>query len=89
VLLSAQGMGQRREIKKVAKVKPAEYDLPFSTWSLSKLAEFLVLPVPVFEIAYTPTDSSWLTRIEAQFTALRYFALDGTDHQDEPQDEGG
>ncbi|MER5320501.1 hypothetical protein [Streptosporangium roseum] len=32
------------------------------------------------EIAYTPTDSSWLNRIEAQFAALRYFALDGTDH---------
>jgi transposase len=33
---------QRREIKKIAKAKPAEYDLPFSTWSLAKLAEFLV-----------------------------------------------
>jgi transposase len=32
------------------------------------------------EIAYTPTSSSWLNRIEAQFTALRYFTLDGTDH---------
>jgi transposase len=32
------------------------------------------------EIAYTPTNSSYLNRIEAQFTALRYFALDGTDH---------
>ncbi|WP_124284172.1 IS630 family transposase [Streptomyces sp. ADI92-24] len=32
------------------------------------------------EISYTPTNSSWLNRIEAQFTALRYFALDGTDH---------
>jgi transposase len=32
------------------------------------------------EIAYTPTNSSWLNRIEAQFTAVRYFALDGTDH---------
>jgi transposase len=32
------------------------------------------------EIAYTPANSSWLNRIEAQFTALRYFALDGTDH---------
>ena len=30
---------QRREIKKVAKAKPAEYGLPFSTWSLSKLAD--------------------------------------------------
>ena len=33
------------------------------------------------EIAYTPTNSSWLDRIEAQFTVLRYFALDGTDHR--------
>ncbi len=32
------------------------------------------------EIAYTPTNSSWLNRIEAQFSALRYFALNGTDH---------
>ena len=32
------------------------------------------------EIAYTPTNSSWLNRLEAQFTALRYFTLDGTDH---------
>jgi len=29
------------------------------------------------EIAFTPTNLSWLNRIEAQFTALRYFALDG------------
>ncbi|MFB9574196.1 IS630 family transposase [Streptomyces yanii] len=34
------------------------------------------------EIAHTPTNSSWLNRIEAQFTALRYFTLDGTDHAD-------
>jgi len=33
------------------------------------------------EFAYTPTNSSWLNRIEAQFTALGYFALDGTDHR--------
>ncbi len=32
------------------------------------------------ELAYTPTYSSWLNRIEAQFQALRYFTLDGTDH---------
>jgi hypothetical protein len=30
---------QRREIKKIAKSRPAEHDLPFSTWSLSKLAD--------------------------------------------------
>lgn len=29
---------------------------------------------------YTLTNSSWLNRIEAQFTALRYSALDGTEH---------
>ncbi|WP_443049298.1 hypothetical protein [Streptomyces sp. NBC_00316] len=34
------------------------------------------------EIAYTPTNSAWLNRIEAQFTALRYFTLDDTDHAD-------
>jgi transposase len=32
------------------------------------------------ELAYVPTNASWMNRIEAQFTALRYFALDGTDH---------
>ena len=33
------------------------------------------------ELAYVPFYGSWLNRIEAPFTALRYFALDGTDHQ--------
>ena len=33
------------------------------------------------EIAYTPSYGSWLNRIEPQLTALRYFTLDGTDHQ--------
>jgi hypothetical protein len=32
------------------------------------------------ELAYTPTNASWLNRIEAQFQALGYFTLDGTDH---------
>jgi hypothetical protein len=32
------------------------------------------------ELAYTPTNASWLNRIEAQFQALRYFTQDGTDH---------
>jgi hypothetical protein len=32
------------------------------------------------EIAYTPFYGSWLNRIEPQFTALRCFTLDGTDH---------
>jgi len=32
------------------------------------------------ELAYTPHYASWLNRIEAQLTALRYFCIDGTDH---------
>ena len=31
-------LGQRREIKKIAKSRPAEHGLPFSRWSLAKLA---------------------------------------------------
>jgi transposase len=37
------------------------------------------------ELAYVPFYASWLNRIEAQFTALRYFALDGTDHPTHPE----
>lgn len=33
------------------------------------------------ELAYVPSNASWLNRIEAQFTALRYFTLNGTDHR--------
>jgi hypothetical protein len=33
---------ERREIKKIAKSRPAEHGLPFSAWSLPKLADFLV-----------------------------------------------
>ena len=32
------------------------------------------------ELAYVPFHGSWLNRTEAQFTAVRYFALNGTDH---------
>jgi transposase len=44
-------LAQRREIKKIAKAKPAEYDLPFSAWSLSKLADFLVAQGVVDDIS--------------------------------------
>jgi transposase len=37
------------------------------------------------ELAYVPFNASWLNRIEAQFTALRYFTLDGTDHRSHQQ----
>ena len=44
--------GHRREIKKIAKSKPAEHDLPFSTWSLAKLADFLVAEGVVDDISH-------------------------------------
>jgi hypothetical protein len=37
------------------------------------------------EPASTPTNASWLNRIGAQFTALRYLTLDGTDHPSHAQ----
>src|SRR5271170_6148491 len=46
------GLPQRREIKKIAKAKPAEYDLPFSVWSLAKLADFLVAEGVVDDISH-------------------------------------
>ncbi len=45
-------LGQRREIKKIAKSKPAEHGLPFSRWSLAKLAEFLVAEGVVEDISH-------------------------------------
>ncbi|MEZ0071646.1 IS630 family transposase [Planotetraspora sp. GP83] len=43
---------QRREIKKIAKSKPAEHGLPFSRWSLAKLADFLVAEGVVEDISH-------------------------------------
>ncbi|MFF4777000.1 IS630 family transposase [Microtetraspora fusca] len=43
---------QRREIKKIAKSKPAEHGLPFSRWSLTKLADFLVAEGVVEDISH-------------------------------------
>jgi hypothetical protein len=36
---------ERREIKKAALSRPVGHDLPFATWTLSKLAEFVVAKV--------------------------------------------
>ncbi|WP_240505254.1 IS630 family transposase [Nocardia mangyaensis] len=33
------------------------------------------------ELVFVPAYSSWLNRIECEFAALRYFALNGTDHR--------
>ncbi len=33
------------------------------------------------ELVFLPTSASWLNWIESEFTALRYFALNGNDHR--------
>ncbi|WUB87134.1 helix-turn-helix domain-containing protein [Streptomyces sp. NBC_00566] len=43
---------ERREIKKIAKSKPAEHSLPLSTWSLVKLADFLVAEGVVDDVSH-------------------------------------
>ncbi|WTP19765.1 helix-turn-helix domain-containing protein [Streptomyces sp. NBC_00203] len=43
---------KRREIKKIAKSKPAKHGLPFSTWSLAELADFLVSEGVVDDISH-------------------------------------
>jgi transposase len=35
-------LAQRRAIKQLGLSRPQDHELPFSTWSLAKLAEFLV-----------------------------------------------
>jgi transposase len=43
---------ERREIKKIAKSRPAEHGLPFSTWSLAKPADFLLAEGVVDDISH-------------------------------------
>lgn len=43
---------ERREVKKISKSKPVEHGLPFSTWSLVKLADFLVAEDVVDDISH-------------------------------------
>lgn len=39
------------------------------------------------ELVFTPTNASWLNWIECEFTALRYFTLDGSDYPSHPAQE--
>ena len=43
---------QRQQIKKIALARPTDHDLPFSTWSLAKLADFLVAEGVVDDISH-------------------------------------
>ena len=44
--------GQRAAITKIALARPADHGLPFSTWSLSKLADYLVAQGVVDDISH-------------------------------------
>ena len=48
---------QRQEIKKIALARPVDHGLPFSTWSLAKLAEFLVAEGVVDDISHEGLES--------------------------------
>jgi transposase len=43
---------QRKAIKKIALARPQDHDLPFSAWSLSKLAGFLVAEGVVDDVSH-------------------------------------
>jgi transposase len=45
-------LAPRQEIRKTALARPADHGLPFSTWSLSKLADFLVAEGVVDDISH-------------------------------------
>ena len=51
-----------------------------AAYGMSTVVAATALGLIALEIAYTPTNSSWLNRTEARFTTLRYFALGGTEH---------
>ncbi len=43
---------ERQQIKRIALSRPTDHDLPFSTWSLAKLADFLVAEGVVEDISH-------------------------------------
>jgi transposase len=45
-------LAQRQEIRKTALSRPADHGLPFSVWSLAKLADFLVAEGVVDDISH-------------------------------------
>src|SRR4029450_1756609 len=45
-------LAQRRAITQLALSRPVDHELPFSTWSLAKLAEFLVAEGVVDDISH-------------------------------------
>jgi transposase len=63
---------QRREIRKIALSRPADHGLPFSTWSLAKLAEFLVAEGVVDDISHEGL-RVLLRKEQVSFQAIKTF----------------
>ncbi len=63
---------QRQQIKKIALSRPADHGLPFSTWSLSKLADFLVAEGVVDDISHEGL-RVLLRKEEVSFQAIKTF----------------
>jgi transposase len=63
---------QRQQIKKIALSRPADHGLPFSTWSLSKLADFLVAEGVVDDISHEGL-RELLRKEEVSFQAIKTF----------------
>ena len=63
---------QRARIKQIALSRPADHDLPFSTWSLSKLADFLVAEGVVDDISHEGL-RALLRDEDASFQAVKTF----------------
>jgi transposase len=61
-------LAQRRAIQRLALSRPQDHDLPFSTWSLAKLAEFLVAEGVSTTLA-TRASGSCSTRRACRFNA--------------------
>ena len=74
---------QRQAIKKIALSRPADHGLPFSTWSLAKLAEFLVAEGVVDDISHEGL-RVLLRKEEVSFQAIKTFKA-STDPDYEPK----
>jgi transposase len=74
---------QRQAIKKVALSRPVDHGLPFSTWSLAKLAEFLVAEGVVDDISHEGL-RVLLRKEEVSFQAIKTFKA-STDPDYEPK----
>jgi len=61
---------QRQQVKKIALSRPADHGLPFSTWSLAKLAELLVAEAVVDDISHEGLPEL-LKREEVSFQAVK------------------